>query len=503
MLIRGLFLEGAAASLGRMMTTELSDWASLDMWRQAGGHVLYSLGLGTGIVINIFCKAGGRNFIQVACLVALANLLTSLLTTSLIFIALGFWTANSGEACVEETVIKLVNLIDRGMLPQDVRPPAQILLLNPLDYLQWVENLPEHLKYQVVRLAPSCSIKALEEKFMQGPGLVFAAFSQAISLLPSASLWAMLFFLVLIIMGLSTLMKILEGIAFPLQNSTFRQQRLLLSAVMCFGGFVGSLVFTSHAGSYIVSLFDEHVVPLALIIIVAFQNVTLAWVYGANRFREEMYGDLGHLMWSFFVFLWRFVTLLGLLSLFIMCLMSLYWSNPPHYIAWNSSLSQEMRQPYLPSTLHWVTVLSILTCLPIPVHPLRQWWYLQEKVAKDPFEKMQSKKLNLPPSPPSQWPKRHAEKATFKFQDGKYESSTPVFNLPSARASKLDSLWQFSLPWSRHSKTSSAFSLPQASSLTSIFPQRSASMPTSNPNSTVIFNSERSGDAKGETESLP
>ncbi|KAF6079454.1 solute carrier family 6 member 16 [Phyllostomus discolor] len=512
MLIRGLFLEGAAASLGRMMTTELSDWASLDMWRQAGGHVLYSLGLGTGIVINIFCKAGGRNFIQVACLVALANLLTSLLTTSLIFIALGFWTANSGEACVEDfsllsspfrTVIKLVNLIDRGMLPQDVRPPAQILLLNPLDYLQWVENLPEHLKYQVVRLAPSCSIKALEEKFMQGPGLVFAAFSQAISLLPSASLWAMLFFLVLIIMGLSTLMKILEGIAFPLQNSTFRQQRLLLSAVMCFGGFVGSLVFTSHAGSYIVSLFDEHVVPLALIIIVAFQNVTLAWVYGANRFREEMYGDLGHLMWSFFVFLWRFVTLLGLLSLFIMCLMSLYWSNPPHYIAWNSSLSQEMRQPYLPSTLHWVTVLSILTCLPIPVHPLRQWWYLQEKVAKDPFEKMQSKKLNLPPSPPSQWPKRHAEKATFKFQDGKYESSTPVFNLPSARASKLDSLWQFSLPWSRHSKTSSAFSLPQASSLTSIFPQRSASMPTSNPNSTVIFNSERSGDAKGETESLP
>lgn len=46
---------------------------------------------------------------------------------------------------------------------------------------------------------------------------------------------------------------------------------------------MGSLVFTSQAGSYIVSLFDEHVVPLALITIVAFQNVTLAWVYGANR----------------------------------------------------------------------------------------------------------------------------------------------------------------------------------------------------------------------------
>ncbi|XP_053771442.1 orphan sodium- and chloride-dependent neurotransmitter transporter NTT5 isoform X2 [Desmodus rotundus] len=503
LLIRGLFLEGAAASLRRMVTTELSAWASLDMWRQAGSHVLYSLGLGMGTVINIFCKAGGRNFIQVACLVALANLVTSLLTTSVIFIVLGFWTANSGQACVEKSVIKLMNLIDRGILPQDVKPPQHTLRLSPLDYLNWIENLPEHLKYQVVRFSPSCSIKALEEKFMQGPGLVFAAFSQAISLLPSASLWAILFFLILIVMGLSTLMKIMEGIVFPLQNSMFRQQPLLLSAVVCLGGFVGSLVFTSHPGSYIVSLFDEHVVPLTLVIIVAFQNVTLAWVYGANRFREEMYGDLGHLVWSFFVFLWRFVTLLGLLLLLTMCLMSLYRSPPPHYIAWNSTLSQEVKQPYLPSTLGWATVLSILTCLPIPVHPLRQWWYFQDHEVKEPFDKMQCKKLTLAPTGPSQWPKHHAEKASFKLQDRKGEGSSRILSLPLARASKLDSLWHFNLPWSRYSKASSGFSLPLFSSLTSVFPLRGPSLPPSrqvSPNSTVIFNSDRSGEAKEENE---
>lgn len=67
---------------------------------------------------------------------------------------------------------------------------------------------------------------------MEGPGLVFAAFSQATSLLPSASLWAIIFFLVLIFMGLSTLMKILESIAFPFQNSIFGQQPLLLSGTV-------------------------------------------------------------------------------------------------------------------------------------------------------------------------------------------------------------------------------------------------------------------------------
>lgn len=55
------------------------------------------------------------------------------------------------------------------------------------------------------------------------------------------------------------------------------------TALVCLGGFLGSLIFTSHPGSYIMSLFDECLVPLTLIIIVAFQNVALAWIYGARR----------------------------------------------------------------------------------------------------------------------------------------------------------------------------------------------------------------------------
>lgn len=56
-------------------------------------------------------------------------------------------------------------------------------------------------------------------QFMQGPGLAFVAFSQAVSLLPCASFWAIVFFLTLLITELSTLIKIVESIVFPLQNS--------------------------------------------------------------------------------------------------------------------------------------------------------------------------------------------------------------------------------------------------------------------------------------------
>ncbi|XP_077701827.1 orphan sodium- and chloride-dependent neurotransmitter transporter NTT5-like isoform X5 [Canis aureus] len=500
-LIRGLFLEGATASLRHMVTTEFSSWASLDLWRQAGGHVLYSLGLGMGITISFSSyKVGEDNYIQVASLVALVNLVTSLLATSIIFIVLGFWTSTSGHSCVEKSILKLKNLIKRGMLPQDAKPPEDMLYLTTLDYLDWISKLPQYLQYQVIHFSPSCSIKMQKEKFMEGPGLAFVAFSQVISLFPGASFWAILFFLALVIMGLSTSIQILEGIVSPLQNSisTFRRYPKLLSVLICLGGFLGSLVFTSHAGSYIMSLFDDYLIPLTLVIIVTFQNVALACIYGARRVREEIFSDLGRLLWSFFIVLWCYVTLPGLLALTTIYVMQLYQMVPPYYIAWNSSMSQEVKQPYLQSTLGWVTFLSILTLLPIPVHPLYHWWYLQDHIASDPLEKLQPKKMPSVPPKPLQWPKHHLGKS----QEKNSESSSKQLSLLLGRGLNLNlPPWQCSLPLSRSSQSSSWLSLPVITSLTSSFSRRSVSLPISrqvSPASVAVDNSELHTETKEE-----
>ncbi|XP_059009403.1 orphan sodium- and chloride-dependent neurotransmitter transporter NTT5-like [Mustela lutreola] len=495
-LIQSLFLEGAIASLRHMVTTELSAWASLDLWRQAGGHVLYSLGLGMGTTINFSSyKAGEDNYIQVASLMALVNLGTSLLVTSIIFIVLGFWATTSGPTCVEKSVSKLMKLIKRGVLPQDAKPPEDILLLPPLDYLEWISHLPQHLQNQIIRFSPSCSIKTQKGKFMEGPGLAFAAFSQAVSLFPGASFWAILFFLILVITGLNTLIRILESITYPLQNSIsiFRRYPKLLSVFVCLGGFLGSLIFTSHAGSYVMSLFDDCLVPLTLIIIVAFQNMALAWIYGARRVREEIFGDLGRLLWSFLTVLWCYVTLPGLLALTTISLMQLYQTEPPYYIAWNSSMSQEVKQPYLQGTLSWVTFLSVLAFLPIPIYPLQHWWYLQDHIASDPFEKLQSKKMPL--VPPKPWPKHG-----MKSQEGNKDSSSKRGSLSLTRGLNLNSWRRFSLPLS--SQSSSWFSLPVMNSL-STFSTRSFSLPVSrqvSPALTPIDNSDQHVKTKDENQ---
>lgn len=80
-----------------------SSWASWDLWHQAGGHVLYSLGLGMGTTINISSyKAGSNNYVLAVLCVAVVNLVISLVATSIIFTVLGFWISTSGHACVKK-----------------------------------------------------------------------------------------------------------------------------------------------------------------------------------------------------------------------------------------------------------------------------------------------------------------------------------------------------------------------------------------------------------------
>ena len=52
-----------------------------------------------------------------------------------------------------------MQLIDEGVLPQNAKPPKDILLLPTMDYIKWINSLPGHLRQKVIHLSPSCSIR--------------------------------------------------------------------------------------------------------------------------------------------------------------------------------------------------------------------------------------------------------------------------------------------------------------------------------------------------------
>ncbi|KAM4825373.1 orphan sodium- and chloride-dependent neurotransmitter transporter NTT5-like isoform 2-T2 [Thomomys bottae] len=394
LLIRSVFLEGAFGSLRRMLTTEP---------RYA-------------------------NYVKTAFSVAFVNLVTSLLTTSIVFLVLGFWATTSGHTCVEMSVSSLTKFISQGILPQKAKPPDDMLHRPPVDYLAWVTGLPRHLQHKVIQLSPSCSIMVKKEQFMEGLGLSFVAFSQAVSLLPGASFWAIIFFLALIIMELCIMIRILECIIVTLQNFIFIKYPRMVPVVICLGGFLGSLIFSSRPGSYIVALFDTHIIPIALVISVLSQNVALAWIYGARRFRQAIMTKLSHRPRPSFTALWSCLTPLWLLILFIILLVGQHQKSGFTYITWNSSMSQEVRQP-LPWVVRCFNSLGYLPLLIILFYPLHHWWHLQNHITTDAFERLPGKKMPAVFPKPLPWPKHPMKKSTTDLQDTSTRASGE-FSLP-------------------------------------------------------------------------
>ncbi|XP_032621148.2 sodium-dependent neutral amino acid transporter SLC6A17-like, partial [Chelonoidis abingdonii] len=109
----------------------------------------------------------------------------------------------------------------------------------------------------------------------------------------------------------------------------------------CAGGFLLGLMFVQRSGSYFVSMFDDYSATLPLVAVVACEAVSVAWVYGADRFLAEvetMLGwrpwRMGWRPWRLYGYMWRYGSLLAMLGLLLASLGQICRS-PPTYQAWD------------------------------------------------------------------------------------------------------------------------------------------------------------------------
>lgn len=51
----------------------------------------------------------------------------------------------------------------------------------------------------------------------------------------------------------------------------------------CALGFIIGLLFTQRSGNYFVTMFDDYSATLPLVIVVIFETISVAWVYGTDR----------------------------------------------------------------------------------------------------------------------------------------------------------------------------------------------------------------------------
>ncbi|XP_041836326.1 sodium- and chloride-dependent GABA transporter 2-like [Melanotaenia boesemani] len=147
-----------------------------------------------------------------------------------------------------------------------------------------------------------------------GPGLVFIVYPQAVTLLPWPQVWSVCFFTMIILLGIDSQFAGLENImtsladVYPshIQKGCRRELYLILICAVC---YVLGLFLVSEAGAYILQIFDHYVCSGPTLLLMAiFQSVIIGWIYGAERFYDNIEDMVGYRPLFIFKYCWLYVT---------------------------------------------------------------------------------------------------------------------------------------------------------------------------------------------------
>ncbi|CAL1594790.1 unnamed protein product [Knipowitschia caucasica] len=369
-LVRALLLKGSVDGIKHMFTPQLEIMLDPKVWREAATQVFFALGLGFGGVIAFSSYNKRNNNCHFdAVLVSFINFFTSVLATLVVFAVLGFKANIMNDKCVAANTQRLLSLlghrVELSLIPHHINLSAPESVTAE-DYQQIIQVLRgvEEDDFRSLGLE-ICSIEKELNQTVQGTGLAFIAFTEAMTHFPAAPFWSVLFFLMLVNLGLGSMFGTIEGILTPLID-TFKVRKELLTVGCCVLAFCIGLLFVQRSGNYFVTMFDDYSATLPLMIVVVLENVAVAWVYGVDKFFEDLKDMLGFTPYRFYFYMWKFITpillLLLLASSFIQLLMT-----PPSYSAWNKEQASAQQLPFPTWGVVTCVSLVVIAILPVPL----------------------------------------------------------------------------------------------------------------------------------------
>ncbi|MEN8233038.1 MAG: sodium-dependent transporter [Thermodesulfobacteriota bacterium] len=146
-----------------------------------------------------------------------------------------------------------------------------------------------------------------EDAIKGGPQLAFVVYPQAISLLPSMNvLFGVIFFLMLVIAGLTSGISLIEAFTCAITDK-FDWSRGKVVTVICVLGFLGSLIFTTRAGLYILDIADHFITNYGLVIGGLLECLIIGWVLKASVLRKHI-SRLGTVIPPLWDLLVKFIT---------------------------------------------------------------------------------------------------------------------------------------------------------------------------------------------------
>lgn len=285
LLIRGVTLPGAKDGILYYIYPDISRLSDPQVWMDAGTQIFFSYAIGLGFLTSLGSYNTYNNDCYKDCFyLCLLNSATSIVAGFAIFSVLGFMTYEQGV---------------------DISEVAE-----------------------------------------SGPGLAFIVFPRAVAMMPMPQVWSVCFFIMIILLSLDSQFVGLECLMtsvvdlFPYLRRGFRRELLLLviCTVCCLMGF--SLV--TEGGMYLLQLLDHHVCSgTTLLLLSMSQSISIGWVYGPDRFYDNITHMIGYRPFPLMKYCWRYVTPFICLGTFIFSIVKyspLKFSNTYIYPLWANIL---------------------------------------------------------------------------------------------------------------------------------------------------------------------
>uniref|UniRef100_A0AAV2M3P5 Transporter n=1 Tax=Knipowitschia caucasica TaxID=637954 RepID=A0AAV2M3P5_KNICA len=156
--------------------------------------------------------------------------------------------------------------------------------------------------------------KPVREVVKEGFGLAFIAYPDALSKLPVSPLWSVLFFFMLLTVGLDSQFAGIEVVITCLVDavpSLFNSKRSLLTVALSCSVFLLGLPCVTQAGIYWVTLLDQFLGTWVLLIVGLMEVIGISFVYGGNRFIKDiemMIGERSFCFWIWWRTCWFFIS---------------------------------------------------------------------------------------------------------------------------------------------------------------------------------------------------
>ncbi|XP_044188014.1 sodium-dependent neutral amino acid transporter B(0)AT2 isoform X1 [Thunnus albacares] len=366
-LIRGLMLDGAMEGITYMFYPKLEIWGHVQVWRQAATQVFFALGLGYGSVIAYSSyNPVHNNCHRDALMVSGINFMTSVLASLVVFVVLGFRAKTIALRCVAKNLGLLSTMMSHGSNQHwwpwfNMTDPSSVSIA---EYREWYEHYGSLVGANIT----DCNLEKEMNEGVEGTGLAFIAFTEVMALFPASPFWSTLFFLMLLNLGLSTMFGTMQGILTPLMDNfnLSGHQRTLLTVSSCILGFLIGLLFTQRSGNYFVTMFDDYSATLPLVIVVVFETISVAWVYGTDRFLDDIEVMLKWRPPVLYKYLWKYVCLLAMIGLLAASFLRVVFKRPT-YTAWDQSTASETTLEYPGWALGMIVMLIVIATLPVPI----------------------------------------------------------------------------------------------------------------------------------------